>query len=207
MRRSSAAGLLLLAASSVACDPPDSVSAEEVRRVTCMHARAAFGFVRASGRFVAEPRELAGVLEVDARLLRAAGDEATAVVVERVAEKLHRSPRGPDLVVHLRDDVTDRQRNGLEERAVALPGVETVRFVPSEEAYERLDETEPEHAGSDAPDVLPDSYEIAAGEGADLAALRDRLKRRPGVDAVDLRGDAELVSSVRALDDVCDLPS
>ena len=207
MIRASAAGLALVAATCVACDPPDSVSADEALEVTCIHARAAFGFVRASGRFVAEPHEVAEVLEIDARLLRAAGDGTAAALVERTADGLRAGTgTSPDIVVYLRDDVTERQRNRIEGRAARLGSVESVRFVPSEEAYERLDATDPEAARATAPDVLPDSFEIVVAEDADLNALRDRLGRRPGVDALDLRTD-EAMEPLRMLGDVCELPT
>lgn len=203
MRRASAAGLVLVVAASAACDPPESISAEDALQATCVHARAAFGYVRGSGAFVAEPREVAQLLDVDARLLRSAGDEGTAALVERTAEAVEdRIGTAPDLVIYLRDDVTARQRTRLEERAARLRGVDSVRFVPAEEAYEPLEDD-----SEITPDVPPDSFEVAAAEGTDVIALRDRLDRKPGVDEIELRDNAEAISPLRRLADVCDLPS
>lgn len=204
MRRAAAAGLVLVAAAATACDPSESVSAEEALQVTCGHARAAYGFVRGSGAFVAEPLETARVLHVDARILRLAGDEPTADLVERTADALEdRIGTAPDLVIYLRDDATTRQRNKLRRRAARVRGVDSVRFVPAEEAYARLDETD----SAAAPDVPPDSFEVSAAEGVDAVALRDRLKREPGVADVELRGHAEAIARIRNLAGVCDLPS
>lgn len=207
MRRACAAGALVVALSCAACDPAETVSAEDALEVTCVHARSAFASIMYTGTSVMEPRELARVFEIDARVLRSAGDEATAALVERTADSVEDLiGTGPDLVVFLRDDATARQRNRLEELASGLQGVQTVRFVPSEEAYERLEATDPGAAETVTPDVLPDSYEIAAVEGTDVAALHDRLDGKPGVDEVEPRGTLQAIEPVRMLGEVCELP-
>lgn len=205
MTRATALSALLVTLACSACDPPDSVSAEDALEVTCIHARAALAILPGQDVPAAEPHEIAAVLETDARLLRAAGDDATAHLVDRTAEDVEdRIGTAPDLVVYLRDDSSARGRNRLEELAGRLDGVETVRFVPSEESYRRL---EADLGGTVTPEVLPDSFEIAAVEGTDLGALRDRLERRRAVDEVELRGKLEALAPVRTLAEVCELPS
>lgn len=206
MRRASAVGVLL-ALACAACDPPEAVSADEALDATCVHARAAFAGVVYTGTPVVEPRELVRVLETDARVLRGAGDEATAALVERTAESVEdRIGTAPDLVVFLRDDATARERSKLEELASGQDGVELVRFVPSEEAYQRLEEANPDAVETLTPDVLPDSFEILATEGSDVGELRDRLEGKPGVDEVEPRGALEAITPVGMLGEVCELP-
>ncbi|MGW4466483.1 permease-like cell division protein FtsX [Micromonospora sp. NPDC004704] len=97
------------------------------------------------------------------------------------------SPSGPvplDVVLFLHNEVTGPQKQEVEARLRALPGVTGLTFENRERAYERFKETfkdKPELAGSVRPEDLPESFRLTLPDRAVAEPILAELRQLPGV--------------------------
>lgn len=90
-----------------------------------------------------------------------------------------------EIVAFLDNSLTNKQTADLEDRILALDGVESVVFVSKDEALTRLNErltTENyELSKTLGKNPLPDSYEVKAQDPAEVPRLAEEVKSLPGV--------------------------
>lgn len=198
--------LVLVALAAPACDPAGSLTEEEALDVTCMHAAGAFGVIPFAGGSPTRLGDVARVLELDARLLDEAGAQDAADLVSETAAALRQDvENGGEVTAYFSGDSSEAERDALEELAGGLPGVESVEYVSSEEAYEQFLEQEGELPGMTA-DMLPDSLEIFLADGVEEDEIAQAIEGEPGVDEVRFAGNLEPVTNLQRLGRLCDLP-
>jgi cell division transport system permease protein len=151
-----------------------------------------------------------GALRRKRRLLTATAAAAAAIGVLAGANVLLRAPQEPqitvaaafqpvaapacvrkpvehdatDIVVFLRSDATDRQRDAIAAALDADAAVSAKIFENREQAYERfraLWADSPDFVASVGPDSLPEDFRVRLAAPADVSAVRSRLATLDGI--------------------------
>jgi cell division protein FtsX len=102
-------------------------------------------------------------------------------------------PRPVDIVVFLRDDATEPQKQAIEAKLRALPGVVAVTFETHEQAYARFKEqfkNSPDLVAATRPEALPESFRLRLADGVTAEPIVARLRLLPGVDEVTIPSKA-----------------
>ncbi|MFC7619143.1 permease-like cell division protein FtsX [Microlunatus sp. GCM10028923] len=96
------------------------------------------------------------------------------------------TPPGPTRVlVRLADEVTEVQKAAIQDRLSALPGVDEVRFVSRQEAYETFREITRERSGpvdDIRPEDLPESFAVTLSDPAASTTVVQTAQSLPGVE-------------------------
>lgn len=88
------------------------------------------------------------------------------------------------IMVQLREDATEVQKETIEARLGALPGVTEVRFVSRQEAYRRFRELSRERSGpieDIGPEDLPESITVRLTDPAVSTTVVQTAQTLPGV--------------------------
>lgn len=106
------------------------------------------------------------------------------------------SPVPGDVAVFLLDGSTTAQKQAIEARLNALPGVTAVRFETRAEAYQRFRKAfgdSPGPLASVRPEALPEAFRFRVSDRSRAEPILAELRRLPGVDQVSVAPEASSV--------------